>query len=278
MVAGGVKDVFVSNEVVAPRKLQRLVALAAQGGSAQRVCTRARTFSSPRAPATHFLPHCACVHVRPGARVSVVVDAPGPLEQLAAAAAARGVSVDVLVEVNAGQDRCGVDTPEAAAQLAERVAQLSQQHNGAVSFAGIQVCRGQCVQPQAPIGAPATTQQPVALLRSSCTPAIQRPCRPPRAPNTVPRTGLPRRPAARAGPPQPRGSREQGGGARSSSSGGNRPAGGPAVPHRDGGWLWDVPAGGSEWRVHRGAARCGCLAAAAVCVCVRGGGSGLVLI
>lgn len=31
MVAGGVMDVFVSNEVVAASKLQRLVALAAQG-------------------------------------------------------------------------------------------------------------------------------------------------------------------------------------------------------------------------------------------------------
>lgn len=31
MVAGGIRDVFVSNEVVAPNKLQRLVALAAQG-------------------------------------------------------------------------------------------------------------------------------------------------------------------------------------------------------------------------------------------------------
>lgn len=31
MVAGGVANVLVSNEVVSPRKLQRLVALAAQG-------------------------------------------------------------------------------------------------------------------------------------------------------------------------------------------------------------------------------------------------------
>jgi hypothetical protein len=31
MVSGGVSDVFVSNEVVAPNKLRRLVALAAQG-------------------------------------------------------------------------------------------------------------------------------------------------------------------------------------------------------------------------------------------------------
>lgn len=31
MVSGGVRDVFISNEVVAPNKLRRLVALAAQG-------------------------------------------------------------------------------------------------------------------------------------------------------------------------------------------------------------------------------------------------------
>jgi D-serine deaminase-like pyridoxal phosphate-dependent protein len=40
--------------------------------------------------------------------VSVVVDALQPLEQLAAAAREWGTSVDVLVEINAGQDRCGV--------------------------------------------------------------------------------------------------------------------------------------------------------------------------
>jgi D-serine deaminase-like pyridoxal phosphate-dependent protein len=34
------------------------------------------------------------------------VDAAGPLQQLADAAAAWGTSVDVLVEVNVGQDRC----------------------------------------------------------------------------------------------------------------------------------------------------------------------------
>lgn len=46
---------------------------------------------------------CCCV--LPGARVSVVVDAVEPLEQLAATAAAWGVSINVLVEINAGQDR-----------------------------------------------------------------------------------------------------------------------------------------------------------------------------
>jgi D-serine deaminase-like pyridoxal phosphate-dependent protein len=42
-----------------------------------------------------------------GARVSVVVDAVQPLEQLAATAREWGTSVDVLVEINAGQDRWG---------------------------------------------------------------------------------------------------------------------------------------------------------------------------
>lgn len=44
--------------------------------------------------------------MRPGARVSVVVDALQPLQLLADMAAAWGTSIDVLVEINAGQDRC----------------------------------------------------------------------------------------------------------------------------------------------------------------------------
>jgi D-serine deaminase-like pyridoxal phosphate-dependent protein len=39
--------------------------------------------------------------------VSVVVDAAQPLEQLSATAREWGTSVDVLVEINAGQDRWG---------------------------------------------------------------------------------------------------------------------------------------------------------------------------
>eukprot|EP00775_Hariotina_reticulata_P007631 gene7631-7833_t len=107
MVAGGVMDVFISNEVVDARKITRLVALAAQG-----------------------------------ALVSVVVDAAGPLQLLAQTAHAWGTSVNVLVEINAGQDRCGVDSPGAAAKLAEETAQLSQQFSGAVNFAGIQAYHG----------------------------------------------------------------------------------------------------------------------------------------
>eukprot|EP00878_Enallax_costatus_P027366 GHUV01029449.1.p1 GENE.GHUV01029449.1~~GHUV01029449.1.p1 ORF type:complete len:209 (+),score=53.98 GHUV01029449.1:431-1057(+) len=107
MVAGGISDVFVSNEIVSKQKINRLVALAAQG-----------------------------------ARISVVVDAPGPLQQLAAAAATWQTSINVLVEINAGQDRCGVDTPDAAASLAEQIANLSTKTNGAIHFTGIQAYHG----------------------------------------------------------------------------------------------------------------------------------------
>ncbi len=43
----------------------------------------------------------------PGARVAVCYESEDNLRALNAAAAARGTSLDVLIEVNAGQDRCG---------------------------------------------------------------------------------------------------------------------------------------------------------------------------
>jgi D-serine deaminase-like pyridoxal phosphate-dependent protein len=48
----------------------------------------------------------AALSAAAGAAVSVVVDAVGPLQQLAQTAHAWRTCVDVLVEVNAGQDRC----------------------------------------------------------------------------------------------------------------------------------------------------------------------------
>jgi D-serine deaminase-like pyridoxal phosphate-dependent protein len=54
-------------------------------------------------------------------RAAVVVDDPGNAREIAAAAARAGVVVDVLVEVDVGQERCGVRTPEAAVVLARTV-------------------------------------------------------------------------------------------------------------------------------------------------------------
>jgi D-serine deaminase-like pyridoxal phosphate-dependent protein len=86
MVEGGVPDVYVSNEVIGARKLDRLAALAHQ------------------------------------ARVMVAVDNEQAVEALGAAARKAGVSIRTLVEIDVGADRCGVPPGAPAVALAERVA------------------------------------------------------------------------------------------------------------------------------------------------------------
>eukprot|EP00198_Chlamydomonas_reinhardtii_P006209 XP_001695545.1 predicted protein [Chlamydomonas reinhardtii] len=102
MAEGGVSDLLLSNEVIAPRKIDRLVGLAAAG-----------------------------------ARVGVCYEREDNLRQLNAAAAARGTHLDVLVELNVGQDRCGVNSADEVVQLARAAAGLDN-----VRFAGIQAYHG----------------------------------------------------------------------------------------------------------------------------------------
>lgn len=85
MVAGGVDDIHITTPVVGRDKAQRLAQLAAKG------------------------------------RVSVVVDNAGNAAELAAAAAALGTIIEVLIEMDVGQGRCGVAGPEQALALAEAV-------------------------------------------------------------------------------------------------------------------------------------------------------------
>jgi D-serine deaminase-like pyridoxal phosphate-dependent protein len=86
LVHGGVDNVLVSNEVVDPRKLARLAALARE------------------------------------AWVGVCVDDADNVDAVSAAACAARVTLPVLVEVNVGANRCGVAPGEAALQLAQLVA------------------------------------------------------------------------------------------------------------------------------------------------------------
>jgi 3-hydroxy-D-aspartate aldolase len=86
MVAGGVKNVLVSNEIVDRRKIERLVALARQ------------------------------------AEIAVCVDDPRNVDDLDAAARAAGVRLAVLVEIDVGNLRCGVAPGEPAVALARHVA------------------------------------------------------------------------------------------------------------------------------------------------------------
>jgi D-serine deaminase-like pyridoxal phosphate-dependent protein len=87
MAAAGVADILIAHLVVGPAKTSRLAALQGQ------------------------------------AEVKATVDHPDQVQPLAAAARAAGTTIGLLVDVNLGMDRTGVETPEAAADLARRVAE-----------------------------------------------------------------------------------------------------------------------------------------------------------
>ena len=81
----GLTDIFIANEIVGPIKVRRLAELARR------------------------------------AQVRVCVDEAQNVEVLAQAARAAGVTLGVLVEVDVGQHRCGVEPGEPALALARRV-------------------------------------------------------------------------------------------------------------------------------------------------------------
>jgi len=86
MVYGGVKDVYVSNEIVGASKLRRLMGLA---------------------------------HM---ARIATCADDPSQIRALNEAAGEAGVTMTVHVEVNMGGNRCGVEAGEPALALARQIA------------------------------------------------------------------------------------------------------------------------------------------------------------
>ena len=88
MVAGGIADVLVSNEVAGGAKLDRLAALARR------------------------------------AKVAVCVDDPDGVAEIEAAAAKAGVRIDVLVEIDVGGRRCGAAPGAPVAQIASVIARM----------------------------------------------------------------------------------------------------------------------------------------------------------
>jgi len=85
LVAGGVPDVLISNEIVGTEKLDRVAALARS------------------------------------ARIGICVDSAQHVADLDAAAARAGVRLDTLVEVNVGGNRCGAEPGAPALALARAV-------------------------------------------------------------------------------------------------------------------------------------------------------------
>jgi D-serine deaminase-like pyridoxal phosphate-dependent protein len=85
MVAGGIRDVLIANQIVGAQKIQRLVSLA------------------------HH------------AELMIAVDDARNVEDLSHAAQEENVSLRVLVEVDVGQHRCGVQPGEPALALAQQI-------------------------------------------------------------------------------------------------------------------------------------------------------------
>lgn len=85
MVAGGISDVMVSNQVTDPGKIDRLARLAQS------------------------------------ARILVCVDDATNVETLSAAAQRHGVEIECLVEIDCGAGRCGVEPGSAALDIAQEI-------------------------------------------------------------------------------------------------------------------------------------------------------------
>jgi D-serine deaminase-like pyridoxal phosphate-dependent protein len=81
----GLSDIFVANQVIGPAKLARLANLARR------------------------------------AQVRVCVDDPGNVSEMADAARAAGVTLGVLIEVDIGMQRCGVEPGQPALELARHI-------------------------------------------------------------------------------------------------------------------------------------------------------------
>jgi D-serine deaminase-like pyridoxal phosphate-dependent protein len=101
LVEGGVADVLITNEIVGAPKLKRLAALAKR------------------------------------ARVAVCADDAGNIAALDAAAQGAGVKLEVLVEINVGANRCGVEPGTPALELAQKITASPNLH-----FAGLQAYQG----------------------------------------------------------------------------------------------------------------------------------------
>lgn len=101
MVDGGVGDVLIANEVVGAAKLRRVAALALR------------------------------------AKIAVCADHADNVAALDAAAGAAGLRLDVLVEINVGANRCGVEAGEPALLLAQQIS--AGKH---LRFAGLQAYQG----------------------------------------------------------------------------------------------------------------------------------------
>jgi D-serine deaminase-like pyridoxal phosphate-dependent protein len=104
LAGAGIRNILIANQIVGPLKISRLIEL--------------------------------CRHVDP----MVAVDSAGNVQMLSAQAQAAGVTIGVLVEVDIGMGRCGVQPGQPALDLAKLVISCP-----GLRFAGLQGYEGHCV-------------------------------------------------------------------------------------------------------------------------------------
>ena len=85
VIHAGIRDVLIANQIVGTQKIARLINLAKHS------------------------------------EIMVAVDNSENVQAISAAAAAKGATVRMLVEVNIGMDRCGVEPGKPALELAEQI-------------------------------------------------------------------------------------------------------------------------------------------------------------
>ena len=149
-VAAGVRDIHISNEVVGPAKLALLAQLAR------------------------------------AARISVCVDNAANLAQISRAMAGAGVEVDVLVEIDVGQGRCGASDEATVLALAQQARDLP-----GVNFAGLQAYHGSVQHARGRGNAPASvatraSPRPMPSCCAAASPATPSPAAAPAASSSMP--------------------------------------------------------------------------------------------
>ena len=105
LINAGIRDILVANQVVDPQKIYRLACMA-----------------------------------KAGAKITVAVDRAENIDILSAVAGTVGATLHVLIEVDVGMNRCGINSEAEALDLAERIGRA-----GGLVFEGIQAYEGHLV-------------------------------------------------------------------------------------------------------------------------------------
>ncbi len=132
LAAAGVPNLYISNEVIAPAKLQRVAALARQ--------LQAR-----------------------GGRLAIAVDSLMGIEHLAEALGSGTDLIDVFIELDVGQQRCGVAEPADVLPLAQAITR-----HPTLRLAGLQAYNGRAQHLRTVAERRAALDAVIARVREAC--------------------------------------------------------------------------------------------------------------